>query len=112
MVLCSDAFIIPNQKWRRTCVNNVERFIKEFHGSYDAFNGKLNYWFAIILYRRYIRDGSEIMYAQNVERFGVRIRGIIYDITGNVTRKYKWIPWVSLKDSKTKELVDKKYINI
>ena len=52
------------------------------------------------------------MYAPNVEKFGVRIRGIIYDITGNVTRKYKWIPWVSLKDSKIKELVDKKYINI
>lgn len=52
------------------------------------------------------------MYAPNAEKFGVRVRGIIYDITGNVTRKYKWIPWVSLKDSKTKELVDKKYINI
>ena len=45
------------------------------------------------------------MYDKKSIRFGTRIRGRIYDITGDVTDKYTWIPWESVKDTHEREKI-------
>jgi hypothetical protein len=39
------------------------------------------------------------MYDEAANHFGTRIKGKVYDITGDVTTKYKWVPWESITDS-------------
>ena len=82
--------------------SQVMAFISRFNpGSEDVksvFNEGCCYWFAFILRHRFYTDDSEIMYAPIENHFGTRIEDIIYDITGDVTDKYKWIPWYQVDD--------------
>ena len=83
-------------------MKDVENFLKRFHSSEsvdDVFTRGCCYWFAAIMFRRFIRDGSTIMYDEVANHFGTRIKGRVYDITGDVTDKYKWVPWDSITDS-------------
>lgn len=90
-------------------MNDITSFICRFHGASksieDVFTQDCSYWFAAILFGRFIRDGATIMYDKKSIRFGTRIRGRIYDITGDVTDKYTWIPWESVKDTHEREKI-------
>ena len=82
-------------------VNEVINFLKRFKTSDDikeVFTCDCSYWFAVILFGRFIRDGATIMYDKNVNHFGTRIGGRIYDITGDVTGSYVWVTWESITD--------------
>lgn len=83
-------------------VNEVNNFLKRFEISDDikeVFTCGCCYWFAAILFGRFIRDGATIMYAEVDNHFGTKIKGRVYDITGDVTDKYKWVPWESITDT-------------
>ena len=83
-------------------MKDVENFLKRFHLSEnvdEVFTCGCSYWFAAVLFGRFIRDGATIMYDEVANHFGTRIKGKVYDITGDVTTKYKWVPWESITDS-------------
>lgn len=83
-------------------MKDVENFLKRFHLSEnvdEVFTCGCCYWFAAVLFGRFIRDGATIMYDEVANHFGTRIKGKVYDITGDVTNKYKWVPWESITDS-------------
>ena len=83
-------------------MKDVDDFLRRFHSSEnidDVFTHDCSYWFAVILFGRFIRDGATIMYNVASKHFGTRIKGRVYDITGDVTNKYQWTPWESISDS-------------
>lgn len=51
-------------------------------GAIDAFSGSNSYWFASILFKRFIRNNATIMFDPKSKCFGTRIGGKVYDITG------------------------------
>lgn len=93
-------------------MNDVEKFIKRFKTPENGsiFAGDCSYWFAAILYRRFIREGAKIMFDTATNHFGTMVNGKVYDITGDITRKYKWVPWLELQDNSIKEKVTNEYI--
>ena len=89
-------------------VKDIDEFIKRFHEHQTTDETFLNgccYWFAFILYRRFIRAGSRIMYDQIENHFGTQIQGRVYDITGDVTKLYQWEPWDKLDDDLLKSRI-------
>lgn len=89
-------------------MDEVNNFLKRFHLSSnvdEVFTCGCCYWFAAILFRRFIRDGAEIVYSVEDNHFGTKIRGKVYDITGNVTTKYDWVSWLNYSDSTHKERI-------
>lgn len=85
--------------------NDVIKFINRFtqngsnHGVIDTFTNGCCFWFAHILAERFYdhdawREDVEVMYAQIENHFGCRVDGRVYDITGDVTSKYQWVPWI------------------
>lgn len=89
-------------------MNSVDKFIERFHESEttnDTFQFGCCYWFAYILFRRFLKDGAQIMYDEVDNHFGTKIHGKVYDITGDVTTKFHWIPWEKLNDSLLKERI-------
>lgn len=89
-------------------MSKVEGFIKRFHDyekTDDTFQFGCCYWFAFILYRRFLREGAKIMYDQVENHFGTMVSGKVYDITGDVTGKYEWEPWEKLDDELLKERI-------
>lgn len=86
----------------------VDRFIHRFHEhetTDDTFQYGCCYWFAFILFRRFLADGAKIMYDEVENHFGTWIGGSVYDITGNVTQKYNWKPWDSITDTALKNRI-------
>jgi hypothetical protein len=82
-------------------MNEVDNFLKRFHVSSnidDTFTTGCCYWFAFVLYVRFLSKGSILMYDEIANHFGTKIDGIVYDITGNVSDKYKWKDWNSITD--------------
>ena len=82
-------------------MSQVDGFINRFHEhetTDDTFQFGCCYWFAFILCRRFLREGAKIMYDQVENHFGTMIFGKVYDITGDVTAKYRWEPWGKLDD--------------
>lgn len=81
--------------------NEVLRFISRFTDNgkrtevITTFTQGCCYWFAHILYTRF--PISWIMYDPTIGHFGCRICDRVYDITGDVTDRYKWQTWVSLQ---------------
>lgn len=83
-------------------MNDIDNFLSRFHVSQDVnevFTRGCCYWFAAILFGRFIRDGAAIMYDEVANHFGTKINGKVYDITGDVTAQYDWVPWESITDS-------------
>ena len=70
---------------------------KENRVEYVFTNGCC-FWFAYILQSRFASDGAVIMYDDIMNHFGTEISGRIYDITGDVTEQYSWIPWNNIQD--------------
>lgn len=82
-------------------MNDIQRFLNRFHTSDDintVFTNGCCYWFAVVLFGRFIRNGAEIMYDSVANHFGTKIDDRIYDITGDVTDKYSWKPWADVDD--------------
>lgn len=82
-------------------MNEVNEFLKRFHTSDDidtVFTNGCCYWFAMILYRRFIRNEAKIMYDAVENHFGTMVGDRVYDITGDITDKYHWVPWLDIKD--------------
>ena len=75
----------------------------------ELFNNKCSYWFANILFRRFILQNAEIMCDVERRHFGAKIHGRIYDIRGDVTYRYSWTKWNHI-DRITKEELSKEYI--
>ncbi len=90
-------------------MDEVNKFLKRFHiddNKVDTvFTSGCCYWFAYILYRRFIRDGAVVMYASIDNHFGTKVFGKVYDITGDVTYKYDWKPWLDFGDEIEKERI-------
>lgn len=103
--------------------NEVLKFINIFSGSactdgyvrysnrevVDLFDDKCSYWFATILFRRFIMQNAEIMCDVKHKHFGTKIYGMVYDITGDVSNIYSWEKW-NYVDRVTKEELSKEYI--
>jgi len=91
-------------------MNDVIRFINVFTSSnknkevVEIFTNQCSYWFASILFRRFIKEGATIMYDRTKQHFGTQINGMVYDATGDVTSKYKWDVWLDI-DADTKESI-------
>lgn len=65
----------------------------------ECFTMGCCYWFAYILAARFgAQYGAEIVIDYTVGHFGTRIRGRVYDITGDVTEGHKWEPWAECPD--------------
>lgn len=82
-------------------MKDVQDFLKRFHSASDidtVFTSGCCYWFAYILFSRFIRTGATIMYDEIENHFGTKIDDKVYDVTGDVTDKYKWAPWDSITD--------------
>lgn len=80
------------------------------HGVIESFSGRNSYWFASILFRRFIRNNAAIMYDPKNNCFGTRIGGKVYDVTGDATENHKWISWVEYSNKKSKDQVTKEDI--
>lgn len=86
-------------------MDKVSSFIGRFtrSGKYDqvieAFTCGCCYWFADILAKRFANDNAEIMYDQVINHFGTQINGRVYDITGDVTDNFCWVPWKDMGDT-------------
>lgn len=86
--------------------NNVAQFISHFQNrSSDEVFSDLSYWFAYILFRRFLRDGAKIMYDMRGKRFGAGIDGHVYDITGDVTDSCRWVPWNSVPPERQESII-------
>lgn len=89
-------------------MNEVNKFIQRFHTSKDidtVFASSACYWFAYILFRRFIHSGAVLMYSSVDNHFGTKICGKVYDITGDVSGKYAWTPWLEFGDETEKERI-------
>ena len=55
-------------------MNDIEKFIKKFQGedTISIFTNNCSYWFAFILYKRFIRNGAKIMVSIESKYFGNR----------------------------------------
>ena len=88
-------------------MKDVDDFLRRFHSSEnidDVFTNSCSYWFAAVLFGRFIRDGATIMYDKATNYFGTRIKGRVYDITGDVTNEHQWAPWESIDGSLREEI--------
>ena len=89
-------------------MNDVQNFIDRFHSDKNidiVFTQGCCFWFATILFGRFIRDGAEIMYDQTANHFGTRVGDRVYDITGDVTDEYTWEPWSDFDDKPLRERI-------
>ena len=80
--------------------DEVKEFLAKFHaGTIDeVFTGICSYWFAMILFRRFIRAGAVLMYDRAQNCYGTQICGRVYDISGDVTDGHEWVSWLSVSD--------------
>ena len=90
-----------------SCNNGYVRYLKR--DVIELFDNKCSYWFAHILFRRFIMQNAEIMCDIQRKHFGARINGRIYDIRGDVTYWYSWSEWNNI-DEITKSKLSKEYI--
>lgn len=96
-------------------MNKVIKFINRFtqngqnNGTIETFTCGCCYWFAKILFSRFMHECEvEMMYDQIENHFGCLIDGVVYDITGDVTAKYDWQTFSSVFE--TDELLGSRLI--
>ena len=68
----------------------------------DCFTSGCCYWFAEILWNRFalevVNINCDIVYDPIINHWACQIDGIIYDITGVITRdEYQWESWVKFQ---------------
>lgn len=91
----------------------MQKFLCQFHSdnsSNSVFTKKCCYWFAVILFGRFIRDGATIMYDKNKNYFGTKIHDRVYDITGDITEEFEWESWTSIEDTNDKQIIIRNHI--
>lgn len=94
---------------RRSMSGEVVDFINNFSskgentGAIDALGDKCSYWMAMVLYERFLLSNPVVMYDRTLRHFGCRIGQQVYDITGNVTDLFDWVPWDTYKRKDKKE---------
>ena len=87
--------------------SEVSGFLKRFHTDADidgVFTNGCCYWFAYILFTRFLREGAEIVYDPIKGHFGTRIYGRVFDITGDVTDDHFWVPFKEMDASQKKRV--------
>lgn len=50
------------------------------------------------------------MFDREKNRFGTKVKGRVYDITGEVTANCNWVSWLEIEDDTYKERVVRDYI--
>lgn len=89
-------------------MTDIDKFINHFHSIVeddnitDVFTCGCCYWFAFILCERF---NATIMYDPVMNHFAARIDGRLYDITGDVTDKFKMIEWQKFDDELEKQRI-------
>lgn len=68
------------------------------------------YWFAYILSARFSYFDPEIVFDDAKAHFACKIDGRVYDITGDVTEGYDWIPWDLYDDEAHKRRIEEQCI--
>lgn len=89
-------------------MDDVQIFLERFHeydDIEDVFTRGCCYWFAIVLRERFEYTGPVIMYDEVMNHFGTEIGDRVYDITGDVTDRYRWTPWEELDDELLRERI-------
>lgn len=89
-------------------MNDIADFLKRFHSSDnidEVFQNGCCYWFAYILFARFLKSGAFIVYDEVANHFGTKIGDRVYDITGDVTDKYSWKGWLGFSDERHKERI-------
>ena len=71
-----------------------------------------SYWFASILYKRFIRDGAKLLYNNKKETFGTLIDGAVFTSNGISEHDDDWLSWVDYQEGKEKEKIVKKYVDM
>ena len=90
-------------------MNDVIRFIYRFTSNGEnsevrkALSGENSYWFAYILFRRFIKEDTKIVYCN--KRFGTYINGEVYDATGIVTKECDWVSWTNYPTGNVKNKI-------
>lgn len=93
-------------------MNEVERFIAKFQNpeSIEMFSGDCSYWFAVILHRRFIRNGAKVVFSSDMFRFGTSIGNKVYGIDGEITDDCEWVSWVEFTDLEAKDRITRQKI--
>lgn len=79
-------------------------------GVIESLSGDNSYWFASILFKRFIRNNATIVYDSKNKIFGTRIGSRVYDVTGDVTDNHTWISWLEYSNKQSKEKITKENI--
>lgn len=69
-----------------------------------ALSGEYSYWFASILYKRFIKDQAMIVFDISTKCFGTKIGDNVYDIRGDVTNLHEWILWKNVPEEMRNEI--------
>lgn len=91
--------------------DKVKKFIQRFNRNWnqeqvvETFSFGCCYWFSFILATRFAADGAVVMYDEVINHFGTKIDGRVYDITGDATDQYNWVPWSSISDESLREII-------
>lgn len=89
--------------------NDVELFIQHFtnvgnnQNIIEVFTCGCCYWFAHILCSRF--ENAKMMYDPIINHFVAQIGDRLYDITGDVTDKYKVVEWEHFDDELEKQRI-------
>ena len=71
----------------------------------ETFTCGCCWWFAYILSVRFFEYNPRIMIDYVANHFGCKIGEEVYDITGIVTKEYKWKPWDECADEALKRRI-------
>ena len=89
-------------------MSDIEKFISRFHSSDnidEVFTNGCCYWFAYILFVRFLDIDAQIMYDKLCNHFATKIGDRIFDITGDVTDMHEWEPWSDFDDELHKQRI-------
>lgn len=97
-------------------MDQIDQFIRRFSADGKALEvmaGSCSYWFAVILFIRFMQSGAQIVYDQREGRFGTLIEGRVYDATGDVTDGRDWVLWRAMRfvDERETERIVRECIN-
>lgn len=96
---------------RETILDFIAHFRQyDQHGEVTkTFTSGCCYWFAMILARRFF---GNLVYDPIANHFALEINTRFYDITGEVTGKYNFLPWATYGDEAHKRRIIRDCINM
>lgn len=89
-------------------MDQINHFLEHFQTIAHELPAECDYWFAVILFIRFMDDGSQIVYDYGTDHFATFVKGRVYDITGDVTDGHDWVIWRDMKlmdEALSKQLV-------